>query len=54
LEWHTKGVNIEVYVDSPESAGFFAEHSGSGEGSEAPLAGQEHELRLWLQRISGK
>jgi hypothetical protein len=54
LEWHTKGVNIEVYVDSPESDGFFAEYAGSGEGSEAPVAGHEHELRLWVQRISGK
>lgn len=54
LEWHTRGVNIEVYVDSPESVGFFAEHAGSGEGSEAPLAGHEQELRLWLQCISGK
>jgi hypothetical protein len=54
FEWHTKGVNIEVYIDSPEDVSFFAEQVGSGESSEGPLAGHGHELKLWLQRVSGK
>jgi len=54
LEWHTKGVNIEIYIDSPENVSFFAEQVGSDEISEGPLAGHEHGLRSWLQRICGK
>lgn len=54
LEWHTKGINIEVYVDSPEKISFFAEEIGSGQSCENLLAGHEPELKSWLQRISGK
>jgi hypothetical protein len=54
LEWHTKGVNIEVYVESPDEVSFFAEDVAAGETVEEPLAGHEYELRSWLQRISGK
>jgi len=54
IEWHTKGIDIEVYVDSSDSVSFFAEQAGSGESQEGPLAGHEHELKLWLQRISGE
>ena len=52
LEWHTGGVNIEVYIESPEHVGFFAERVGTGEAIEEPLAGHEDELKQWLQRIS--
>jgi len=52
FEWHTKGINIEVYVDSLDGVSFYAERAGSGESQERPLAGHEHELNLWLQRIS--
>jgi len=54
LEWHTKEIDIEVYIDSPEEVSFIAEHAGSGESIEAPLAGHEHELKVWLQRVAGK
>ena len=54
LEWHTRGVNIEIYVESPENVSFFAEEVGSGESCEEPLAGHEPELSFWLQRISGE
>jgi len=54
LEWHTKGINLEVYVDSPGKISFFAEEIRSGESSEKILAGHEPELRSWIQRISGK
>jgi hypothetical protein len=54
LEWHTKGANIEVYVESSDEVSFFAEDIGGGETVEEPLAGHEDELRSWLQRISGE
>jgi hypothetical protein len=54
LEWHTRGVNIEIYINDPEKVSFFAEQVGSGEICEEPLAGHEHQLKLWLERISGK
>jgi hypothetical protein len=52
LEWHTQGVNIEVYVGPSEGVRFFAESVETGEAQEIALAGHEQELRLWLQRIS--
>ena len=54
LEWHTREIDIEVYIDSPEKVSFFAEYAGSGESIEGPLAGREHELKVWLQRVAGK
>jgi hypothetical protein len=54
LEWHTKEIDIEVYIDSPENVSFFAEHAASGKSIEAPLAGHEQELRVWLQRVARK
>lgn len=50
LEWHAKGIDIEVYIDSYDDVRFFAEHTGSGESIEEPLAGHEHELKAWLHR----
>ena len=52
LEWHTNGVDIEIYIDSPESVSFFAERLGSEENVELSLDGHEQELKLWLERIS--
>lgn len=52
LEWHTKGVDIEVYIRSPTDVSFFAEHIESNERTEQPLANHEHELKSWLERIS--
>ena len=52
LEWHTKGVNIEVYVDTSEDVSFFAERVATGESCEQLLAGHEGELLEWLARIS--
>ena len=54
LEWHTKGCDIEVYIDSPEMVSFTAEDIPSGESIELPLAGNEGVLASWVQRISGK
>ena len=54
LEWHTQGVNIEVYINSPTDISFFAEQLGSSESTEQPLANHEDELRSWLERIGGE
>ncbi|MBI4905956.1 MAG: hypothetical protein HY820_20140 [Acidobacteria bacterium] len=54
IEWHTKGFDIEIYVESATSVSFYAEHLESGESCETPLAGNHHLLRSWLERISGK
>jgi hypothetical protein len=54
LEWHTKGVDLEIYIDSANCVTFFAERIDSDECSEEPLAGHEHVLASWLERISGK
>ena len=54
LEWHTKGVDIEVYINSPTDVSFFAERVESDESTEQPLADHEHELKSWLGRISGE
>ena len=51
LEWHTQGVNIEVYINSPTDISFFAEQLGSSESTEQPLASHEDELKSWLERI---
>lgn len=54
LEWHTRGVNVEIYIESQSDVTFFAEEAGSGSSSDVPLSGHEEELRSWLQRLSGK
>jgi hypothetical protein len=54
LEWHTAGVDIEVYVDSPETITFFAGRHGEEEVVEQALAGHEEELKTWLHQISRK
>ena len=52
LEWHTNGVDIEVYIRSPTDVRFFAEHLQSNESTEESLANHEHELKSWLELIS--
>jgi hypothetical protein len=51
LEWHTRGVNIEVSIDSPEEVSFFAEELlGSQEFVDQQL--DEDALGEWIDRIS--
>lgn len=54
FEWHTKSIDVEVYIDSPGEVSFFAEDAESGQSVEGTLPGQEHVLKAWVQRISGK
>jgi hypothetical protein len=52
LEWHTRGVNLEISIDSPDRVKFFAEDiSGSQEPVEKDL--DETVLARWVDRISG-
>ncbi len=51
LEWHTRGVNIEIDIESPERVRFFAENIGnSQEGVEQEF--NENALEQWIQRLS--
>jgi hypothetical protein len=52
LEWHRKGIDLEIYVDSPTDIRFEAEDLRSGQTVEAPLAGNEELLNTWVTRIS--
>jgi hypothetical protein len=52
LEWHHKGIDLEIYVESPESIRFQVEDLTSAETAEAPLIGNEELLRAWIARIS--
>jgi hypothetical protein len=54
LEWHTAGADLEIYIESPNEVSFFAEETGSGQSSDVPLSGHEHQLISWLERLSGK
>ena len=51
LEWHTRGVNIEISIDSPDNVKFFAEDIlGGQEPVEEDL--DETLLARWVDRIS--
>ncbi len=54
LEWHTKSIDIEVYIDSPEQVSFFAADAESGQSVEGTLAGKDRILKAWVERVSGK
>ncbi len=53
LEWHRRGVDIEVEVKPDGSVSWCAEDRQSGEEVEAALAGHEATVRDWLRRASG-
>jgi hypothetical protein len=51
LEWHTRGIDIEISVDSPERASFFAEDlRAEQEPAEGPI--NERVLGTWIDRLS--
>jgi len=50
LEWHLKGVDLEIAIDSPEDITFFAEDAQSNEEPEQDL--NESTIRQWIGRIS--
>lgn len=51
LEWHTNGVDLEIYVESSKEVTFFAERVGSEESFEGALLSNERELASWLERL---
>lgn len=52
LEWHRRGIDLEIYVDSPTNIQFAAQDLTSMETVEAPLSGNEQLLKTWIARIS--
>ena len=52
LEWHRRGVDLEIYIDSPTDIHFSARDSGRLETVEAPLKGNEALLDTWIARIT--
>ena len=52
LEWHRRGVDIEVEVSPDGSVSWCADDRRTGEELEAVLAGQEEAIRTWLRRAS--
>ena len=52
LEWHRKGVDVEIYVDAPDNVRFVAEDFTAGKSVEERLRGNEQVLATWLTRIS--
>lgn len=52
LEWHRRGVDIEVEVSPDGSVSWWAEDRQSGKENEAVLLGHEEEVRAWLNRAS--
>lgn len=51
LEWHTAQLDIEIYIDSPDSVRFFAGDVTNGPIAEGSLSGREEELRAWLKQL---
>jgi len=49
LEWHTKGINLEIAIDSEDDISFFAEDIRTGE---VPEDLNESLLTEWIDRIS--
>jgi hypothetical protein len=52
LEWHRRGVDIEVEVGPDGSVSWCAEDRQLGDEVEAVLAGHEATVRTWLRRAS--
>ena len=52
LEWHANGIDIEVYINSPDDVTFFAEHLESGDSVEQPVDADAHDLKSWVGRVS--
>lgn len=51
LEWHTRGINLEITIDSPQEVSLFAEYTaGNREPIEGPL--NESVAARWIDRIS--
>lgn len=54
LEWHMGEIDIEIYIDSPDSVQFFAEDSLRDLTAEGSLVGRKQELREWLGLLASE
>ena len=52
LEWHRRGVDIEVEISPDGSVSWCADNRRTGDEFEAALAGHEETIRTWLRRAS--
>ena len=52
LEWHRKGIDLEIYIDSPQDIRFFAEDLATGESVEQLLTDNDGVLTSWVARVS--
>ena len=52
LEWHSKQIDIEVYIDSPSRLHFLAEDVTNQKITHGALPDHEEELKHWLKRLS--
>jgi len=52
LEWHSGDIDIEIYIDAPDSVRFFAYDAKNVVTAEGSLVGREQELREWLERLA--
>lgn len=53
LEWHRKGVDLEVEFEPNGSPSWYAEDLQTEEAVEATLADEDVALWQWLDRASG-
>ena len=52
LEWHTGNIDIEIYIDSPDSVYFYAEDIAEDLTSEGSLPDYGQELREWARALA--
>ena len=52
LEWHIRGVDLEICIEPREEITFIAAWAGFECESEMLLQGHEQELMQWLDRLS--
>jgi hypothetical protein len=54
LEWHASGINLEIYIESPDEISFFAEEAGTAHSDELSVNGHEEVLAQWMHHLSRK
>jgi len=52
LEWHTRGIDMEISIHSPDRVKVYCEDTRSRETWEGDLRGNEPLIRTWVRRLS--
>ena len=52
FEWHRKGIDLEVYIESTRAVRFLVEDLHTGNLVERPFDGYELELANWISKVS--